>query len=65
MINPTPQYRSFVRHTAKKNLTYKKAMAIFEGLFLEAKKLGVITSENIWDGFETDLRIAKALNSLR
>ncbi len=48
----------------KENLSYKEALAIYEMLHKEAVTLGAISSENIWDGFEVDLRIAKAINGV-
>ena len=49
---------------AEENLSYKKALAIYEALHKEAVSLGVINSENILEGLEVDLRIAKAINGL-
>ncbi len=47
---------------AEENLSYKEALAIYEMLHKEAVSLGVINSENILDGLEVDIRIAKAIN---
>lgn len=47
---------------AEENLSYKKALAIYEILHKEALSLGAINSENILDGLEVDLRIAKAIS---
>jgi hypothetical protein len=49
---------------AEENLSYKEAFAIYDALHREAVALGAISHENIWDGFEVDLRIAKAINGL-
>jgi len=49
---------------AQENLSYKEALAIYEMLHEEAVSLGAINSENILDGLEVDLRIAKAINSV-
>jgi len=49
---------------AEENLSYKEALAIYEMLHKEAVSLGVINSENILDGLEVDLRIAKAINKV-
>ena len=49
---------------AREKLSYKKSMAIFEGLYREARALRVINSHNILDGIEVDIRIARILNSL-
>lgn len=47
---------------AEENLSYKKALAIYEILHKEALSLGAINSENILDGLDVDLRIAKAIS---
>jgi hypothetical protein len=49
---------------AEENLSYIEALAIYEMLHKEAVSLGVINSENILDGLEVDLRIAKAINKV-
>ncbi len=49
---------------AEENLSYKKAVQIYDALHKEAVALGAISHENIWNGFEVDLRIAKAINGL-
>ncbi len=48
----------------EENLSYKKALSIYEALHKEAVSLGVINSENILEGLEVDLRIAKTVNGL-
>ena len=48
----------------KENLSHKEALAIYEALHKEAVALGVINSDNILDGIEVDLRIARAINGL-
>lgn len=47
------------------NLPYKKKLALFDTLFKEAISLGVFNEDNILDGIEVDIRIAKAINSLK
>jgi hypothetical protein len=49
---------------AEESLSYKEALAIYEMLHQEAVSLGAINSENILEGLEVDLRIAKAINGL-
>lgn len=49
---------------AEETLSYKKAARIYDALHKEAVALGAISHENIWNGFEVDLRIAKAINGL-
>ena len=52
------------RLDAEENLSYQEALAIYETLHKEAVSLGAISSENMLDGLEVDLRIAKATNSV-
>ncbi len=66
MIRNKRKLEEFYRNlNAEENLSYKKAMKIYDALHKEALALGAISHENIWDGFEVDLRIAKAINGLR
>ena len=63
MIQNGKQLNDFYRRLdAEENLSYLEALAIYEMLHKEAVSLGAINSENILDGFEVDLRIAKAIN---
>lgn len=48
----------------EENISHKKALSIYEALHKEAVALGAIKHENVWDGFEVDLRIARAINGL-
>jgi hypothetical protein len=52
----------YLKLVANEKLSYKEALAIYDMLHKEAVSLGVINSENIWEGFEVDLRIASAIN---
>lgn len=54
-------YRKLIE---QENIPYKKALSIYEALHKEAVSLGIINSENILEGLEVDLRIAKAINGL-
>jgi hypothetical protein len=49
---------------AEESFSYKEALAIYEMLHKEAVSLGAINSDNILDGLEVDLRIAKAINKV-
>ena len=49
----------------KERLSYKKALRIYDSLHKEAVALRAISHENIWDGFEVDLRIARAMGGLK
>jgi len=65
MILNTPEYEDFCkRQMADDRLSYEEACRIYESLHREALTLGAISSANIWDGFEVDLRVAKALNGM-
>ncbi len=52
------------RLDAEENLSHREALAIYEMLHKEAVSLGAINSENILDGLEVDLRIARAINKV-
>jgi len=52
------------RLDAEENLSHGEALAIYEMLHKEAVSLGAINSENILDGLEVDLRIARAINKV-
>ncbi len=45
-------------------LSLKEALSIFESMHKEALALGVLNSENILEGLETNIRIARAINGL-
>jgi hypothetical protein len=65
MIRNKPKLDKFHRKLIKEeNLSYKKALSIYEALHREAVSLGIINSENILEGLEVDLRIAKTVNGL-
>ena len=55
-------YRKLIE---KENISHREALKIYESLHKEAVSLGVINSENILEGLEVDLRIAKAINGLK
>ena len=48
----------------EEKISYRKALFIYEQLYREAVSLGAITADNILDGLEVDIRIARTLNSL-
>jgi predicted RNase H-related nuclease YkuK (DUF458 family) len=65
MIRNKHKLNKFYQKLIKEeNISYKKALSIYEALHKEAVSLGVINSENILEGLEIDLRIAKAINGL-
>jgi len=49
----------------KEELSHREVLKIFDAWCKEAVFLGFFNSENIMDGFEADLRIAKAVNRLK
>ncbi len=57
------------RELARKDITYRDNLRIFESLRKEAVALGAFdsknTSENVMDELEVVLRIARAVNGLR
>ncbi len=65
MVKNCAKLREFYRKLMEKeDIPYQKALAIYEDLHNEAVKLGVITHENILEGIEVDIKIAKAINGL-
>ena len=55
-------YRKLIE---EENISHKQALAIYDMLHKEAVSLGAINSENILEGLEVDLRIAKAMSGLK
>lgn len=65
MIRNTPKLNAFYRKLIEReDIPHKQALAIYEALHREAVSLGAINSEDILDGLEVDLRIARAINGL-
>ena len=65
MIQNRLKLREFQRKLdAEESLSYQEALIIYEMLHKEAVSLGAIDSDNILDGLEVDLRIAKAINQV-
>jgi hypothetical protein len=66
MIINTSRLQEFYRKLmAEENLSHEEALRIYDALHEEALAVGAISSENIWDGFEIDLRIARAMQGLK
>jgi hypothetical protein len=66
MIIRTLELEEFYRRLiVEEDLSYEQSLRIFESLYAEALSLGVISEENVLEGLEVDLRIAKALNGLK
>jgi len=51
----------FIR--SEKKMPFLEALKIFESLWEEGRALGVLPLKNPMEGIETDIKIAKALNS--
>ena len=65
MIRNKPKLYDFYRRLIEQeDISHAKALSIYEALHQEAVSLGVISSENILEGLEVDLRIARAINGL-
>lgn len=65
MVIRTPELNEFcLKLIAEEHLCHEEALQIFDALHAEAVSLGAISDENILDGLEVDLRIAKAVNGL-
>lgn len=66
MIINTDKLREFERsEIMREDITYKDALAIFDSLRREAVSRGAFSCENILEGLDVDIRIAKAVNGLR
>jgi predicted RNase H-related nuclease YkuK (DUF458 family) len=65
MIKNKRKLNEFYRKLMEEeNISHKEALRIYEALHKEAVSLGAINSENILEGLEVDLKIAKAINGL-
>ena len=66
MVRNKNKLNRFFKKLAKNEGTHhKRALRIYEALHKEAVSLGVISSKNILEGLEVDIRVAKALNGLK
>lgn len=57
--------RFYQRLAAQENLSHEDTLRIFDALHSEAVLLGAFGDSTILDGFEVDLRVAKAVNGLK
>lgn len=65
MIINTDKLKEFERsEISREDISYADALAIFEGLRREAVSLGAFSCENILEGLDVDIRIAKGVNGL-
>ena len=64
MVKNTKILEDFEREEIKKEKSdYLKSLRIFEALWNEGKSLGVLPLKNPLEDIETDIRIARILNS--
>ena len=45
-------------------MTLKQAIAIYDGMFEEARSLGVLPGEDLLEGIELKIRLARAINAV-
>jgi len=65
MITNKAELNKFYRKLIEQeDISHKQALSIYEAMHAEAVSLGIICSENILEGLEVDLRIARAINRL-
>lgn len=65
MIIDNAKLREFEQNEVlRKDITFADALVIFENLRKEAVSLGAICSDNILEGLEADIRLARAINGL-
>jgi hypothetical protein len=48
---------------SRHRLSYEQSLRIFTSLWQEGQKMGVLPPANPLEGFETDLRVARILNT--
>jgi hypothetical protein len=66
MIKDKHKLEEFERKLLEtENLPYKQALTIYDDLFKEAVSLGVINTDNILEGIEVDIKLARILNQLK
>lgn len=64
MVKNTERIAKFqLEELKKESISYTKALKFFEGLWQEGIALGVLPPKYPLDGIETDIRIARILNS--
>lgn len=64
MVKNPKRLAEFEREQLKEeSLSYSEALRIFEALWEEGVSLGVLPPEDPLEGIETDIRVARILNS--
>jgi hypothetical protein len=62
--NPKTLEKFEKKNIKKNNLTFKEKLNIYENLWTEALLMKVLPSKDPLEGIETDIEIARILNSL-
>ncbi len=66
MIKNGNKLRSFERELAKKDKAdFRANLSLIEAMFAEARALGIFPLKDPLTGIDVDIRIAKAVNSVR
>ena len=66
MIKNTPELKKFFQNEIRRlRISHKKAFRIYQALHNEAVDLGTIRSENILDGLDVDIRVARMIHRLK
>ncbi len=63
MIRAHPLLQAFEDAERRRPVTYEENLRVYEGLWAEARELGVFSSPTL-DGIETDIEVARAVNAL-
>ncbi len=61
--NPRLLVRFENEELKKEKLSYREALKLFEAMWREAVSLGVLPLKDPLEGIETDIKLAKILNS--
>jgi len=65
MIIPCDELKQFESDLIRnEGPDYAKNLALVEGLYREARELGAFPPKNPLDGIETDIAVARAINSV-
>jgi len=65
MINDRHKLEELERKfIGSENLSYKKKLALFDEVYKEAVSLGIYNDDNILDGLDVVIRVAKTIQSM-
>ena len=62
MLRRTERLAAFEDAQLRQRLDAAEALRVFEALYMEARRLGVLPSADPLEGLDVDLRLARALN---